>query len=147
MVRCFFLLIHFLVVEEYELSRSARHILSVALTLECVRVLCWSISFSSTLTVSLVIFCVRLLSELMHLIWTHHHVTNHLTSPNKLIQHMSCNLILKIWKCNTRNIWKCNFAFSTLIFGKWFYICKLIHIDLKPTILIASFLLALLLNN
>ena len=85
MVRCFFLLIHFLVVEEYELSRSARHILSVALTLECVRVLRWSISFSSTLTVSLVMFCVRLLSELMHLIWTHHHVTNHLTSPNKLI--------------------------------------------------------------
>ena len=85
MVRCFFLLIHFLVVEEYEFSRSARHVLSVALTLECVRVLCWSISFSFTLTVSLVIFWVWLLSELMNLLWTHHHVTNHLTSPNKLM--------------------------------------------------------------
>ena len=34
-----------------------------------------------------------------------------------------------------------------LIFGKLFYIHKLIHIDLKPRILIASFLLAPLLNN
>ena len=39
MVRCFFLLIHFLVVEDYELPKSASHILSVPLTMECVRIL------------------------------------------------------------------------------------------------------------
>ena len=39
MVRCFFLLIHFLVVEDYGWSKSAGHILSVPLNLECVRIL------------------------------------------------------------------------------------------------------------
>ena len=34
-----------------------------------------------------------------------------------------------------------------LTFGKLFHIYKLIHIDLKPRILIASFLLAPLLND
>ena len=35
----FFLLSHFLVVEDYELSKSTSHVLSVPLTLECVRIL------------------------------------------------------------------------------------------------------------
>ena len=39
MVRCFFLLIYFLVVEDYELPKSTSHVLSVPLTLECVRIL------------------------------------------------------------------------------------------------------------
>ena len=39
MVRCFFLLIHFLVVEDYELPKSTSHILSVPVTMECVRIL------------------------------------------------------------------------------------------------------------
>ena len=45
MVGCFFFLIHFLVVEDYELSKSTSHILSVLLILKCVRILSWSISF------------------------------------------------------------------------------------------------------
>ena len=48
-VRCFFffILIHFLVVEDYELPKSTSHTLSVPLNLECVRILSWSISFFS----------------------------------------------------------------------------------------------------
>ena len=46
MVRCFFLLIRFLLVGDYGLSKSTSHFLSVPLTLECVRILFWSISFS-----------------------------------------------------------------------------------------------------
>ena len=34
----FILLIHFLVAEDYELPKSTSHILSVSLTLECVRI-------------------------------------------------------------------------------------------------------------
>ena len=45
MVTCFFLLIHFLVLEDYELPKSTSHILSVPLNLECVRILSSSISF------------------------------------------------------------------------------------------------------
>ena len=39
-------------------------------------------------------FCVRLLSELIILV-SAHHVANHLTCCN----HLSCNLILNTWKC------------------------------------------------
>ena len=63
MVRCFLLLIHFLVVEDYELPKSTSHILSVPLTLECVNHL--DLSLFSTLIVSSIMFCVNLLSELM----------------------------------------------------------------------------------
>ena len=93
---------------------------------------------------STLIFSLMMLSELMKLLSTHH-VTNHLTCRNKP---MSCNLVLKLWKCNIRNIGKFNFASNyILIFGKSFYISKLNHIDLKRRILIASFLLAPLLNK
>ena len=44
-VRSFFLLSHFLVVEDYELSKSTIHIPIVPLNLECTRILTWSISF------------------------------------------------------------------------------------------------------
>ena len=47
MVRCFFLLIHFLVVEDYESSKITSHVLSVPLNLECVRILSWTIYFFS----------------------------------------------------------------------------------------------------
>ena len=48
MVRCFFSLIHFLVVKDYELPKSIKsYILSVTLNLECVRIPSWSISFFS----------------------------------------------------------------------------------------------------
>ena len=39
MVRCIFLLIDFLVEEDYELPKSTNHIISVSLTMECVRIL------------------------------------------------------------------------------------------------------------
>ena len=52
-VRSFFLFSHFLVAKVYELSQSRSHFLSVPLTLEDVRILSWSISFSSTSTLSL----------------------------------------------------------------------------------------------
>ena len=71
MVRYFFLLNHFLVVEDYEL-----------LTLEYVRILSWFISFLSILIVSLIMFYVRLLRELMILL-SNHYVTKHLTCHNK----------------------------------------------------------------
>ena len=45
MARYFFLLIHFLVVEDYELLKSISHVVSVPLTLECVRNISLSISF------------------------------------------------------------------------------------------------------
>ena len=47
MIRRFFLLTQFLVVEDVELPKSISHILSVPLNLECVRILSWSISFFS----------------------------------------------------------------------------------------------------
>ena len=99
----------------------------------------------STLIVSLTLFCVRLLYELMIMLSTYH-VTNHLTCQNKLRYAMGCNLILKIWKWNTRNISILTSASNyLLIFGKLFNIYKLIHIYLKPRILIVSF--SPLLNN
>ena len=115
MVRSFFLLIHFLVVEDYELSKRTIFIYL----------------FFSTAIVSLMLFCVRLLSEVMILLSTHH-MTNHL----------SC--------CYTKNIRKCNSASNYIfIFVKLFHIFKLIHIKLKlrSRILIASFLLRSLLND
>ena len=47
MVRCFFLLIHFLAVEDYELPKSTSHILIVPLNLDYANILSWSISFFS----------------------------------------------------------------------------------------------------
>ena len=71
----FFLLSRFLVAEDYELSKSRSHLLSVPLTLACVG--------------------VRLLSELMILL-SIHHLTNHLTCCNKLRWTVNCSLIIKI---------------------------------------------------
>ena len=83
MVRCFFLPIHFLVAEDYELPKSTSYILIVPLTLESVRILSWSISLLfSTLIVSLMMFFERLLSELMILLSTHR-VTKNLTCYSK----------------------------------------------------------------
>ena len=45
MVRSFFLLIHFLVVEDYELCKITSCFFSVQLTLECIKILSWYISF------------------------------------------------------------------------------------------------------
>ena len=47
MVRCFFLLISFLVAEDYELPKCVSHNLSVPLNLERIRILARSISFFS----------------------------------------------------------------------------------------------------
>ena len=83
MVRCFFLLIHLLVVEDYESPKSASHILSVPLTLNASEFYLDPCLSSPILIVSLMIYCVRLLSELIIMLSTHH-VTNHLTCCNKL---------------------------------------------------------------
>ena len=87
MVRCFFLLSHFLEVLDYELSK--RHLVSMAWTLECARILYCSIYFY------VINVFIRLLSELMIMLLTHH-VTKHMTCRNKLRYPMSCNLILLI---------------------------------------------------
>ena len=127
--KIFLLLIHFLVVEDYEFPKSTSHVLIVPLTLEYVRILPWSISFVFYFNCLPMMFCVRLLSELIILLPTHH-ITDDRTCLNKLRFTMSCNLILKTWKCNTRSIRKCNSTSNyILIFRKLFYIYKLIHID------------------
>ena len=138
-VRCFFLLTHSWVVQEYEYKykykyehKSTSQILILPLTLECIRVLSSFISFFSTLIVSLMMFCVRLLTQL---IWCSQLI---MCQTIRLVT-TSCNLILK---CNTRNITKCNSVSKNILIFKKFYICKLIHIELKSRILIASFLLA-----
>ena len=45
MVNLFFILIHFLVVEGYELPKITSHVLSVPLNPKCVRILSWFISY------------------------------------------------------------------------------------------------------
>ena len=100
-VRCLFLLRHFLVVKDDELSKSTSHLVSASLTLECVRILSWSISFSTLI--------VRFLSELMIPLSTHH-VINPQTCRNKLRWTINCNLILKI------KISEKYFYFSTFFF-------------------------------
>ena len=74
MVRCFFLLIHFLKVEDCELPTSTNHIQVISSEFCLDPPL-----FSPTLIVSLMMFCesAGLLSELMIMLSTHH-VTNHL---------------------------------------------------------------------
>ena len=89
MVRFFFLLNHFLAVEDYELSKSTRH--SPWNTKEFYL----DQSFFSDTIVSLMILCVRLPSKLMILLPTHD-VTKHLTCRNKMIQPLNCNWILQI---------------------------------------------------
>ena len=158
-------MIHFLVVEVYELPKSTSHVLRVPSILECVRILSWSIFF---------FFYFNCLPDVVLCkiaIWADDTALNSSSdkpsdSPQQV--EIGCNLILKIWKCNTKNIrkfnsasnlilkiWKCNTKNMTkcnarsnyiLIFGKLFYIYKLIHIDLKRRMLIALFF-ASLLNN
>ena len=72
-VRCFFLLLaHFLAVEDYELAKSTI-LVSVPLTPEWSEFYLDPSLFSSILTFSLMMFCVRLLPELMILLSTHTH--------------------------------------------------------------------------
>ena len=81
-----------LVVEYYELFKSTSDLSNVPLTLECVRTLSWSISFFPTSIVFLIVFCIRLLSELMILLSTPH-LTNHLKCRDKSRWNLNCNLI------------------------------------------------------
>ena len=73
----FFLLIYFSVVEDFQLPKTSSYVISLPLTMEFIRNFNPSL-LCSTLIVSLMMFCVRLLSELMKLLSTHH-FTNHLT--------------------------------------------------------------------
>ena len=88
MVRSLFLLIHFLVVQDYELPKTASRILSVPLTLECVRIL--DPSLFSTLIVSLMMFYVRFCA-------LNSSCDKRFDLSQQVeIAYMSCNLILKI---------------------------------------------------
>ena len=94
---------------------------SVLLTLECVRIPTWYISFLSTPVVSLMMFCVRFLTELMIRL-SNHHLKKHLTPHFRLEQLMSCNLILKI-KINGKY-----FYFLSATF--WFWSVKIWYLKL-----------------
>ena len=94
---------------------------SVLLTLECVRIPTWYISFLSTPVVSLMMFCVRFLTELMIRL-SNHHLRKHLTAHIGLEQLMSCNLILKI-KINGKY-----FYFLSATF--WFWSVKIWYLKL-----------------
>ena len=94
---------------------------SVLLTLECVRIPTWYISFLSTPVVSLMMFCVRFLMELMIRL-SNHHLKKHLTPHIGLEQLMSCNLILKI-KINGKY-----FYFLSATF--WFWSVKIWYLKL-----------------
>ena len=94
---------------------------SVLLTLECVRIPTWYISFLSTPVVSLMMFCVRFLTELMIRL-SNHHLRKHLTPHIGLEQLMSCNLILKI-KINGKY-----FYFLSATF--WFWCVKIWYLKL-----------------
>ena len=172
-------MIHFLVVEDYELPKSTSHASTVQLTLECARIFSWFIFFffyfnylpdDVLCKISMVSMIYLILSKLMILLstwrcgvvvtttaqlhstkpelrfcagsnpargvseicdgedlwqWSRLEIklnafcrstiphkqfiiiiTNHLTCP------MSCKLILKIWKRNTKSIRKCNSAYN-----------------------------------
>ena len=93
----FFLLVESFLISrrlQYELPKSTSHLLSVPLTPECVRILSYP-SFFSTSIISLVKFCVRLISELIMLLSTNH-VKIYLTCCHKSRKPISCNLIMKI---------------------------------------------------
>ena len=114
----------------------------INMIVECVQILSWSISFFSAVIVSLMMFCLRWLYCSQHIMWQ----TIWLVATSW--DSFWVVFDLKIWKCNARNIRKCNSPSNDIIIiGKLFHIYKLIHIDLKPRILITSFLLAPLLNN
>ena len=75
-VRFFFLLIHFLEVEDYELPKSTSHVLSVLLSLEYVRILFWSICFF--------FYFNCLPDDVLMILLSTHHITKHLICCNKL---------------------------------------------------------------
>ena len=132
MVRCFFLLIHFLVVEDYELPKSTSHTLSVPLNLECVRILSWSISFFSYFN------CLPDYVLCKIAIWTDDNALNSsCDKPSDL------SLQVVTWSQNSENaileISEKAILHPILMFGELFYIYKLIHIDSKRIILTASF--------
>ena len=92
MTRCFFLLGFFLVIENYELSKSmyVKYAIDSGTYQNSILI---HLFFSTSIN-SLIIFCVTLLSELMMLLLTHH-VTNDLTCRTNLRQPLSCNLSCK----------------------------------------------------
>ena len=105
----FFLFIHFLVVEDYELPKSTSHILSVPITLEWIQILSWSISF-------LYFHCFP--DVFLHTIpvWTDDTALNSsCDKPSDEPTRTSFSLILKIWTCNTSNIRKYNHASSYIL--------------------------------
>ena len=132
MVRCFFLLIHFLVVEGYGSPKSTSDVVSLPLNLQCIRILSWSISFFSYFN------CLPDYVLCKISIWTDDNALNSSCGkPSDL------SLQVVTWSQNSEKaileISEKAILHPILMFGKLFYIYKLIHIDLKRIILIASF--------
>ena len=104
MVRCFFLLSHFLLVEDYELSNSKSYSQCAINSGMHQKILFWSIYFFSTSVVSLMMFCVGLLFRLMILL-----------SFDKLADFPEQTQIFMKVELN------CNLILWIKMFGKYFY--------------------------
>ena len=92
--RCFFLMIHFLIIEHYELSQSTSYHLNVPFD-SGIRQNFILIHLFFYVILSLMMLCVRFLVDLMIPLSTHQ-VTKILTCRNKLRQLLNCYSILKI---------------------------------------------------
>ena len=126
-------------------SRTTDHVLSRPLTLECVWILSWFIHFF------FYFYCLSgVLCKIA--IWAYDTALNSsFDKPFDLSQQMepmSCNLILKMWKCNIK-------ISKNAILQLYIYIWEIIlslqanpcRLKNKDSFLLASFLLAPLLNN
>ena len=134
MVRWFFLFIHFLAVEDYEFVKSKSHIISGPLTQKCIRILSWSISlffFYFNCSPDDVLCKIA--------IWADDTALNSsCDKPSDLLQQVKVPAVPEISE---------NAILHRIIFWYLGNYSIFIHIGLKPRILIASFLLAPLLNN
>ena len=104
MVRCFFLLSHFLLVEDYELSNSKSYSQCAINSGMHQKILFWSIYSFSTSVVSLMMFCVGLLFRLMIML-----------SFDKLADFPEQTQIFMKVELN------CNLILWIKMFGKYFY--------------------------
>ena len=132
-------MIHFLIAEGHELPKITSHNLCVPFNPKYVRILSWFISFFFYFN------CLPddVLRKMMFCYLSWWCCSQLIMWQTIWLVAASYNLILKSWKCNTRNIKKCDSASNYILtFGKMFHIYKLIHIALNPRILISSFLLA-----
>ena len=102
MERCFFLLIRFWAVQDYELPKSTSYILSVPLNLECVRILSWSVSFLSYFS------CLPNDVLCKTSIWADDNALNSSCDKPSDLPEKFVISSLKEWKWTIRDIRKCN---------------------------------------